>query len=109
VGLALFDLLSAGEDLSRGRGDRDLSRWWYVRQSIELGHSLLGFLLNVVHVLFEADSQRAQENKGFLSFLLTTLLGDSTNTATRMNRAPSIPPPGFNSFNMHTALLSSAQ
>jgi hypothetical protein len=74
-----------------------------------LGHSLLGFLLNVVHVLFEADSQRAQENKGFLSFLLTTLLGDSTNTATRMNRAPSIPPPGFNSFNMHTALLSSAQ
>jgi hypothetical protein len=40
AGLALFDMrLSAGEDLFRGRGDGDLSRWWYVRQSIELGHS----------------------------------------------------------------------
>jgi hypothetical protein len=65
-----------------------------VRQSIELGYSLLGFLLTVVHVLFEADSQRAQENKGFLSFLLTTLLGDSTNTATRMNRRPVHPTAG---------------
>ena len=40
MGLALLDLLTAGErdkDLSRGRGAGDLSRW-YVSQSIGLGH-----------------------------------------------------------------------
>jgi len=36
--------------------------------------------LSVVHILFEADSQRTQENKVFLSFLLIILLGGSTST-----------------------------
>lgn len=45
--------------------------------------------LSVVHILFEADSQRTQENEVFLLFFLfAILLGDSAGTYL----PPSIPP-----------------